>query len=304
MRDGSEIEALLDSLETLFEEAEGKRDKWKDVWNEVKSIGQTFKESRFPTVQDRQAAWNRFQYIIANVKACQERAKEIFEERVRESKYHLEKILYSYAERATPSSESADAILAICTGGLSILIKAGIEAILGPFDERKLELQKCNEALKEGWAYLSQNKAEMLGKHKKEAFEALNKTSEALHEAWYIWKSARREAIEQYHAEKQAAWEARQAKREAWIAKKEAWEERMKENISKLEHRIDQLENVLDRRQSNLSKLEDMRDSAWSDSYSDRVNGWIDEENDRIRDIERKIDQIKGWISDMTAKLR
>jgi hypothetical protein len=65
MRDGSEIEALLDSLETLADEAEGKRKKWRDVWSEIKSIGQAFKESRFPTVQDRQAAWNRFQSIIA-----------------------------------------------------------------------------------------------------------------------------------------------------------------------------------------------------------------------------------------------
>jgi len=144
----------------------------------------------------------------------------------------------------------------------------------------------------------------MLGKHKKEASEALKKASEALHEAWDKWKSARGEAIEQYHAEKQAAWETRQAKRAAWIAKKEAWEERMRENISKLEYRLDRLESALARRQSNLSKLEDMRDSARSDSYRDRVEGWIDEENDRISDIEKKIDQIKEWISDMTAKLR
>lgn len=303
MRDGLEIEALLDSLETLVDEAEGKRGKWQDVWSEIKSIGQAFKESRFLTAQDRQAAWNRFQSIIANVKACQKRSMERFEERVRESKYHLEQIL-SYVERATPSSESADALLAICTGGLSVLIKAGIDAILGPFDDRKFELQKCSKAMKEGWAYLSQNKGQMFSKDKQEAFEALKKASEALHEAWDELKSARGKAIEQYHAEKQAAWEARQAKREARIAKREAWEERMRENISRLEDRLDRLESALDRRKSNLSKLEDMRDSAWSDSFRNRVEKWIDEENDRISDIESKINQIKGWISDMEAKLR
>ena len=303
MRDGAEIEALLDSLEALVNETEGGRGKWRDVWDEIRSIGQTFKESRFPTVQDRQSAWDRFQSIIANVKACQQRAKERFEDRVRESNYHLEQIL-SYAERATPSSGSADVLLAICTGGLSVLIKEGISAILGPFDDRKFELQKCSEAMKEGWAYLSQNKEQMFGKDKQKAFEALTTASETLNEAWNEWKSAKREAIEQYHAEKRAAWEARQAKREAWMAKKEAWEERMRENISKLEDRLDRLENALNRRQSNLSKLESMRDSAWSDSYRDRVEEWIDEENERISDIERKIDQIKEWISDMEAKLR
>jgi hypothetical protein len=167
MRDGSEIEVLLDSLETLADEAEGKRTKWRDVWSEIKNLGQAFKESRFPTAQDRQAAWNRFQSTVARVKAGQGQAREEVEERIRESERHLEQI-HSYAWKATPSSESADALLAILTGGLSVLIKAGMEAILGPFDERKLELQRCSEVLKEGWAYLSQNKGEMLGKHKKE----------------------------------------------------------------------------------------------------------------------------------------
>ena len=75
-------------------------------------------------------------------------------------------------------------------------------------------------------------------------------------------------------------------------------------DISKLEDRLDRLESALGHRQSNLSKLEDMRDSAWSDSYRDRVDDWISDEHERIAGIERKIDQIKSWISDMEAKLR
>jgi len=226
----------------------------------------------------------------------QERAKDEGEKRVRESERHLEQIR-SYAWKATPSSESADALLAIATGGLSVLIKAGIEAILGPFDERKIELQGCSKVLKEGWAYLSHNKDEMLGKHKKEAFEALSNASDSLGRAWDTWKTGRQQAIDHYHAEKQAAKEVRQAKREAW-------EVRMRENISKLEDRLDRLESARCRRESNLSRLEDMRSSAWSDSYRERVNGWISDERERIADIESKIDQIKAWISDMKAKLR
>ena len=39
MRDGSEIESLIDSLEALADEAEENRGKWKDVWGEIKSGG-------------------------------------------------------------------------------------------------------------------------------------------------------------------------------------------------------------------------------------------------------------------------
>jgi len=296
MKDGSEIQSLLDSLEALIDEAKGKRGKWKDVWRRIKNTGQAFKESWFPTAKDRQVAWNRFQSIVARVKASQERARREFEERLRKSERHLEQIR-SYAWRATPSSELADTILTIATGGLPVLIKTGIEAILGPFDERKLELQKCSEALKEGWSYLSQNKGEMLGKHKKEAFDALSRASDALGKAWDTWKKGRKQALERYRSQRRAAWEARQAKREAW-------ESRMRKNLSKLKDRLHQLESALDRRRRNLSKLEDMRDSARSDSFRKRVEGWIADEHDRIAEIKRKIDQVKGWISETEAKLR
>jgi hypothetical protein len=43
-----------------------------------------------------------------------------------------------------------------------------------------------------------------------------------------------------------------------------------------------------------------MRDSARFDSYRERVDAWIDEEHDRIAEIE----QVKAWISETQAKLR
>lgn len=296
MADQAEIEQLIDSLEDLASEIEGRGGKWKDVWDEIRRTGQAFKGSSFPSAEDREAAWNRFQSVIGRVKESQQNARDMFEERVRESEEHLEHIL-SCAERATPSSAMDDLILTIATAGLNIVITEGINAILGPFDERKMELQRCNEAMREGWAHLSRNKAVMLGKHKQEAFQALKRASDSLTAEWDSWRGQRQEAIERFRAEKHAAWEERKAKREAW-------EMRIRENISKLEDRLDRLESALDHRQSNLSKLEDMRSSAWSDDFRERVDGWISDEEERINDIERKIEQIKGWISDAESKLR
>jgi len=296
MKDGADIEALLDSLDALVSDAEGKGARWRDVWSEIKNIGQGFKEVRFPSPQERQAAWKRFQGIVGRVKTSQQRASEAVEKNFRESERHLEQ-LRSYAWKATPSSGSADAIIAIATGGLSVLVQAGLDAILGPFDERKLELQRCNEILKEGWAYLSDNKGEMLGKHKKEAFDALSKASDSLGSAWDMWKTGRQEAADHYRSQKREAWEARQAKHEAW-------ETRTRERLANLEDRVSRLEGVLEHKRSNLSKLEDMRDSAHSDTHRERVDGWIEEERDKIADIERKIDQIKGWIAETESKLR
>jgi len=291
VNDGPEIESLLALLETLTNEAECNRAKWRDVWSEVKGIGQAFKESRFPSVQDRHQSWNRFQSIIARIKVNQERARTEFEQRTRESEFHLNQ-LRSYAWKATPSSGLADVLLTILTAGTTLVI----EAILGPYDQRKLELQRCSEAVKEGWAYLSQNKGKMLGKHKKEAFDALTHASESLRSAWDTWKSGKQQALDQYYSEKRKAWEARQAKREEW-------ETRMRDNIAKLEDRLGRLEDVRGRRQENLNRLEDMLCAARSDSYRDRVEGWIDEERERINEIENKIHLMRGWLSEMRAKL-
>lgn len=292
MSNVSGLESLLEALEALVDEAEGRRVKWRDVWSEIRNIGQEFKKVRFPTTQERQEAWDRFQSIITDVKERQEQTKNEADERFRVSEFHLDEI-NSYAWKATPSSASADAMLAILTGGITSIIKAGIEAILGPFDERKYELQKCREALKAGWAYFSSNKGEMLGKHKKQAFESLSEAAEALDSAWESWKKERQDAIDRFHDERRAEKEA----------KHEAWETRMRENLCKLEDRLDRLESALSHRRNILSDLEDKRSSAWSDSYIDKVDSWISEEEDRISEIENKIDQVKNWISDIEAKL-
>lgn len=42
MRDGSEIEALLDALDSLAREAEAKSATWRDVWAEIRNIGNAF----------------------------------------------------------------------------------------------------------------------------------------------------------------------------------------------------------------------------------------------------------------------
>jgi hypothetical protein len=307
MLDGSEIESLIDSLDALVDEAEGGSNKWKGVWNEIKSIGQAFKETRFSTVADRQTAWKRFQAIIARVKADQNRAKEEFDKKIRESECHLEQ-LRSYAYSATPSSDMADAIIAICTGGLSFVIEAGLDALLGPFDERKYELQQCSQALKDGWAYLSQHKGEMLGKHKQQAFAALNSAKESLDSAWETWKAGRQQALDQYHAERRASRDAHHAeKRAEWEtrqAKREAWEAHVHENISNLESRIARLEDVLEHKRSHLSELEDKRSSAWSDAFRDRVDGWISEEESRVADIESQLERLRSWLEEARTKLR
>ncbi|MFA5331493.1 MAG: hypothetical protein WC342_03860 [Methanoregula sp.] len=73
MEDGSEINRLLEALEFQIDEAEyHHKRKWKEIWEEIKNLNLSFKESQFPTVNDREIAWNRFQKLIGHIKTTQE----------------------------------------------------------------------------------------------------------------------------------------------------------------------------------------------------------------------------------------
>ncbi|MGH8576424.1 MAG: hypothetical protein ACREXX_12190 [Gammaproteobacteria bacterium] len=101
---------------------------WKAVWSEIKEIGGSFKGSRFPTKEEHQAEWDKFQSLVARVKRMQEEERSQWDERKRESE-RLKNEIISQSYAAQPPSGFADVILAIATGGLSVVLNA----IMGPF---------------------------------------------------------------------------------------------------------------------------------------------------------------------------
>lgn len=295
MTDTTTIDRLLETLEELIEEAEQGERKWREVWSEIRDIGQAFKGSRFPSPQERQAAWSRFQSLVEKVKRLQQQARQEFEDRIRESEGHLGEIL-SYVSAASPSSGLDDVIVAIGTGGLSVVAEAVLDALLGPSDRWKADLQERSRALKQGWAYYTGHKDNMLGKHRAEAVQALRQASSSLEAAWQEWKAHRQKLLEQYRSQKQA-------EREARAAKRQAWQNRVREKISRLEDQLERLGSALERRKSNLARLEEMQSSARSDAYRERVETWIGEEQERIEEVRNRILRTEGWLSELKAKL-
>lgn len=257
---------------------------WKAVWNQIKEIGGGFKGSRFPTKEERQAEWDKFQSLVARVKQMQEDERSKWDQKKRESEKLKDEIISkSYA--AIPSSGSAEAILAVLTGGLSSVISA----IMGPFDERKRELQYSSQALQEGWAMLHQYKDHITGQHKQEAFQALNNAKERLDMEWSRYKKERDQAYAE-HRSQQAE------KRAQWIHKVE-------DNISNLENKRERLNDALSKRESHLSDLYDKLSDARSDEYRSRVSDWISEEQENIQEIKRKLENVEDWLQEARDKL-
>ena len=149
---------------------------WKAIWNQIRVTGKSFKGSRFPSKEEHESAWNKFQHLVDKVKDKQAESQKEWDRKKDESA-RLREIILSQAKSARPYENALfDIILTVATYGANLLI----DAIMGPFDEEKQMLKSCGKQLQRGWAMLQDNKDKMLGKDKGIAFDALNETRELL----------------------------------------------------------------------------------------------------------------------------
>jgi len=257
---------------------------WKSIWGQIRVVGASFKGVKFPTRDEHQKAWDNFQSIVSSVKEAQAEEHKQWEEKKSKSSGYKDEIIYQ-AELAKPSGPMGDLILSIATGGLS----TALSALMGPFDERKDELNSCSEHLKQGWALLNEYKENMLGRDRNEAYQALYQAKEQLDQAWADYKRERQQAFEDYKPE-------RQRKHDEWV-------ERIEANIEKLLARRERLTEIIAHKEDHLNDLQNKLDEAWSDDYRDRVSGWINEEEEKLDNLRSQLVDVENWLEEDKNKL-
>jgi len=282
----------IDRLESMVPSGLLAGDKWdcKALWNQIRATGAAFKGVRFPSRDEHQQAWERFQSLVQEVKDKQAASRERFEQRRAESE-RLRERLVRRAEQALPDDSGlGDLILAVATGGLSLAVKVALDTLLGLFDERKEELLRASRALKEVWNEFSAEKRSLLRDDKDTVYHALKSAQARLDDLWDRYKDERQKALDAYHREKRQ--------------RHEEWRERTLGNVRNNQERKSRLEGVLNHKRGHLESLAERLADARSDEYRSRVLGWIEEERDAILDIQGKIDQINSWIAEDLEKLR
>lgn len=289
---GDELDELIDELETAVEDAAPLRTKWKPVWDHIRAISAGFKGSRYPSREEREAAWARFQSLIDRVKEIQSKEDELRESMRGVSERHRDEII-ARAHAAIPASGFEEGLAGAFLAPINFAM-AFVDKLLpgAPIDEHKEMLKACSETLSEGWGLLSRYKSEMLGGHKQEAFEALSNAKEILDNQWARSKETQQEA-----------YEARCQVREEREAKRAAWKERTESNIENLRQRLERLQEILANREAHLEELEEKRDNARGDDFRERVEEWIEKEEENIQVIREKIKQVEGWLEEACGKL-
>lgn len=128
------------------------------------------------------------------------------------------------------------------------------------------------------------------------------------------WFSKLRDKVRHIREQNHADWVARQqeliCKIEVDIDRSEEFLERLHGNAAKSEEFLERLEGMVtrdeafrSRLQDQISDLESQRDSAWSDSFIERVGGWISEKEGKVDEVESQIQERRDKIDDVQDQI-
>lgn len=247
---------------------------WNEVFDLIKEIQEDFKKNiRYPTKAERDEAWQKF-FDLRNdaYRIRREQQEEKSQRHYNEIEGYLRDAYWNGLE---------DEIGDMFTFGLMRTTK----------EDMKWKGQKLREA----GNLLTKYKHEMIRDHKAEIHERIVLIRENHDVFWNRYKDYQQKKQQIYEQKKQA-WEEGQVRRQN--AK-----ERIEANIEKNEESLRKAENALDRQKQHRSKLEDDISSAYSDSFRERAEGWLDECNDKISDIEDSIEKLESWIQEGRERL-
>jgi len=227
-----------------------KRD-YKSLWAHAKQISQLFKNLKPIKKEDRDDLWSKFTDVCETAKYKQQ---SDYLSRVNKSKIHKEDII-------------------------SEIVAAEVVYLPGVFVPDAKELIMQGQRLKDAGRMLSRYKDEMLGEHKQECFERIQKVRSS-HDAW---------------------WEGIKRQREN---KQEEFQSRVRNNLEKNNDRLRKATDALRSCERSADELREKISSSWNADWASQASGWLSDLEDKIRDIERSIERIEEWIREDEEKLR
>jgi len=279
-RDG--YEKLNDKIYELQQEVDGLKytlltshiaDSWETIIDLMNEIQEDFKSVRYPTRQDRENAWQRF--------------FELRQEIYRKKNQRYEEV----------SKNHKDTLFDLLKGLEYWQLREGLrQMFFTELNVIKAEVIENGKKLNEAGKYFSSVKHEMTGDDKVEVFNKIKEIRESHDEFWRNFKD-RSQELHEAKEDRKRDYEERQDR-------KEKAKNSLIENIENNREKLEKAEQALAKQESHRDDLEEKLESAYSESFRERCEGWLDECNEKIRDIESYIDKIKSWIEDGEDRLR
>lgn len=261
----------VDAIQVFFT-----RHDWRPIWSQCALIQDGFRSVRYPSVADRQAAWERF----AQVRREASRLKVLEDDLVRDRSDGRRSEILRLCERAR-WSRLLDTVFF--------------------FDRTTVdEMKQLSGLLSQARGILSGHKADMLGAHKQECFEAIKEAQATHDEFWERYKAELGRRQSEYH-ERQAERARRQVE---WDARQQNRNDRIRENIDSNREKLSRAISALYRQRERASEIEERLRETASAKWQDIYGQWLAEAYAKISDIEQSIDRIRRWIEEGEQQLR
>lgn len=248
-------------------------EEWERAFELILEIQDAFRIIRYPVKTDRDNAWQEF-YSLRN-KCYEERRKDF----KRRSDKHYDELWDML--RGLDYSPLADFVASVVSFNALRVTKEKMR-------ERGREL---NDVRKQ----FSSVKNEMIVEHKTKIHERIIEVSES-HDIFWGEVKDREGEFQEIREEKKRDWEERQER-------KRAAKIRVEENLQKNKDKLEKAEEALSRFEITQSNLESKISSAYSDSYRERHEEWLDEINEKIDSVKEQIERLEAWIKEDEEKL-
>jgi len=246
---------------------------WDTIFDLMKQIQDDFRTVKYPKRQSREDAWQRFFQLRQD---AYDKRNERFERVSRERKdeiFDMMKHLEYWRLRE----------------GLREMFFTELNTI-------RIEVIENGRKLNEVGKYFSSVKHQMTADDKVEVFTRIKEIRESHDDFWEVYKDRSRELNEAKDERKRDYEERRERSERA--------KDSLVENIENNREKLEKAEQALAKQESHKDDLEDKIRNAYSDSYRERHEGWLEECENTISDIESRIDRLKDWIREGEDKLR
>ena len=294
---------LSEVIRAIFPLSDSRKEALQNANRELKDLWKFFTSEKSNLLRnDKDTIYQALKSAESQLQEAWDEWKKVQEEQSAE----LRDKIIGMAERAVPSAWEE----VIGTVGAAAITQ-GASLILEAFRDEEAELKWRSEKLREAWKFFTSEKSSLLRQHKEEAYDALKKAQDRLDGTWTEHKGAKKKTMDNYY-------EAKRERHESWRKKveqnlennrqrREKFEGVLKhkrQNLENSQQRCERLEGVLEHKRQHLDKLNEDLNDARSNSYRERVEGWIEEELNSIQEIEGKLEDINNWIEDDSASIQ
>ncbi len=275
-----ELNSKLNDLSSKIESAQSfifnpSKSDWDNIFELCTQIAEHFKNVRYPTKAERDIAWQRF-YNLRN-SAFNLRNSQSYN---RSKKYYDELM-------SQLSSADYHALEDFVVG--HVLSLGLLKTTADDMKYKGKELGRIG-------GYFKSVKHEMTKEHKAQVHERMIEVRQNHDGFWGKWKS--------YNEEKSKIYEQKQQALEEKQEKSRQIKARIESNLEGNKEKLYKAKDALDRFERKRDELRDKIYDSHSDNWKSKAESWLDEFNDKIRDIEEQIDRIEKWIEEDKDKLR